>query len=752
MHLFRLAALLLVLGPGCRCGSSPGRDGTLGGYGEGRTTGPAGVRIPLGGPGRLGFLAFTDDGGFLAEEQPLTESAATLVHLFDAAGRARGTVTVQRAALRLSHDGKVLGTASAMRVLALWDAHEGKPLKQWSAARPLRDVLFSPDGAHVADLDDGGAVRLWDIASGQRVARLVDGEVETPTFEASADGRTLVVGRSFEQRVWDLTASTVERFEGEDAGDEPMVSRDGRFIVSARPNNGGIALTDRKTKRTTTVAGGVLHVLSPDGTKLAAEDSSHSLVVIELATNTRLAELRGPCRSLTSAAFSPDGTRLVAASEDGSARLWDVASGRELAGWHLPADCSPSFNPPINAVAWSDDGRSLLLGFYEKWLELVTLTPELASGPRPKTAPPPTLVPPPRKERAVAFGEAVAALGPFADAQLSPSSKAADWTMAVTGEDGTVRLFHGGGTEEPLEQATLGAPGDTSATDVAWSADGKVVAVADLSGRVQWMDIGSGQVLATVSVAPAVLSSLAVSPDGAFIAAGIRGTRIHLWKRDGTPLRELEGHTPAEGREDNLTTITSLVFAPDGKTLYSGSNDFYNASHGDLRRWSVETGEREQLGDVGYLAALSLSVDGALLATGEDKRVVVRDVRTNQTRHTLSGHTGRVQATAFLPDGQTLASADEDSPTVRLWELTSGRELAMLKGNGQRCGDVRLSVSGDGQLVAAVFHCSGSHVRIFSLAGLQRPPPDPVKVEIPKAPKPPPRKLAPKLDPDELFK
>ena len=99
MRLFCVAALLLVLGPGCRCGSPSGSGGPPTVYGEGRTTGPAGVRIPLGGPGRLGYLAFTDDGGFVAEEQPLSESEATLVHLFDASGKARGTVRVQRAAL-----------------------------------------------------------------------------------------------------------------------------------------------------------------------------------------------------------------------------------------------------------------------------------------------------------------------------------------------------------------------------------------------------------------------------------------------------------------------------------------------------------------------------------------------------------------------------------------------------------------------------------------------------------------------------
>ena len=83
--------------------------------------------------------------------------------------------------------------ASAGRVLSLWDAHDGKPLKQWSAARPLHGLLFSPDGAHVADLDAGRALRIWDIASGQRVAWLVDGEVESPTLVLMMTGFTRIL-------------------------------------------------------------------------------------------------------------------------------------------------------------------------------------------------------------------------------------------------------------------------------------------------------------------------------------------------------------------------------------------------------------------------------------------------------------------------------------------------------------------------------------------------------------------------------
>ena len=40
-----------------------------------------------------------------------------------------------------------------------------------------------------------------------------------------------------------------------------------------------------------------------------------------------------------SAAFSPDGTRIVTASADGTARLWDAASGAEIAVLQRASEC-----------------------------------------------------------------------------------------------------------------------------------------------------------------------------------------------------------------------------------------------------------------------------------------------------------------------------------------------------------------------------------------------------------------------------
>src|SRR5262249_17301025 len=153
----------------------------------------------------------------------------------------------------------------------------------------------------------------------------------------------------------------------------------------------------------------------------------------------------------------------------------------------------------------------------------------------------------------------------------------------------------------------------------------------------------------------------------------------------GEECRTLHGHRKS---------VASLVFSPDGRTLYSSGHD------GTVRLWDVSaTKEIGRFEVPGYaLHALALSRDGKTLAAGcenltkdaagvidarkrwghpirlwdvEARREIVPPVRG---AHGGMYHTGPVRAIAFSPDGKTLASGGMDGALL-LWDAGKGTVL-----------------------------------------------------------------------------
>jgi len=73
------------------------------------------------------------------------------------------------------------------------------------------------------------------------------------------------------------------------------------------------------------------------------------------------AVMKGHQDYVRSVAFSPDGSRIATASTDGTARVWDAASGMELAVMEGHGDRAGSYGD-VYCVAFSPDGRRLVTG------------------------------------------------------------------------------------------------------------------------------------------------------------------------------------------------------------------------------------------------------------------------------------------------------------------------------------------------------------------------------------------------------
>jgi WD40 repeat protein len=75
----------------------------------------------------------------------------------------------------------------------------------------------------------------------------------------------------------------------------------------------------------------------------------------------------------------------------------------------------------------------------------------------------------------------------------------------------------------------------------------------------------------------------------------------------------------------------------------------------------------------------------------------VWEAETGRLLATLAGHTARVNAAAFLPDGTLIVTASQDS-TARLWDAESGLLLGTLTGHTDQVN--RAAFSLDGKLIA----------------------------------------------------
>jgi len=204
---------------------------------------------------------------------------------------------------------------------------------------------------------------------------------------------------------------------------------------------------------------------------------------------------------------------------------------------------------------------------------------------------------------------------------------------------------------------------------------------------IRLWDAATGGVLHELAAHQSGAACVALTPDGALVAAGGADGRIHLWDAaTGKPKGDLPGHAGG---------VTALAVGCNGLVLASAGRD------GAVYLWDLERRKELKLlrGHTGAVLALAFAPDSRTAASGgEDQTVRLWDVVAGQERSRLRGHAAAVTALAFSPDGATLATGGWGG-AVRQWSVADGKPLRQLLDRG---GGVRaVAYSPDGRRLVA---------------------------------------------------
>jgi len=578
--------------------------------------------------------------------------------------------------IAFSPDGQQLATAGKDRVVRVWNVASGDRVCEFIGHRDeVNAVVFLPDGI-LASASDDGTIRLWDVVSGKPAGLLEPNDGRVFGLAATHDGKILAAGgESARLRIWDLaTRAEVWSAEGPAVVESLSFSPDDRLLALGDKDGRFrcFDMAERKLVHEAQISdrSAISVAFSPNTPDVVIAGRSSMLGVYRRSANDWSVvgneELDARTIGMHTAAFSPRNNMLASGNRDGTIQFWNVRP--KLVSWRT----LPGHTGRVWSLAWSPDGRVLASGGADGTVKIWNPDRPVGSA---------AVYP--------GFPAYICSLS------FSPNQQ----TILAGGDDGRLRTWNR--HTRSLERVSDAyPPGFTAGAYI--GDDNATIAIAVQGGVNRWTIGGEPRAVDGISelVSP---RSCALSPDGRLLAVGGPGGFAAITGADDLHLRRQF--------KSRALTVRCVAISADGRHLVTAG------AGAQIEFWNTETGELEHLfsGHTGQTHCVAFSTDGkTIISGGNDQLVRVWNVASGKLQATLVGNSGEVSALAIAPDGKTLATGTNEPGTVKLFDLRSNSLLMNLYGP---VGPVSaLAFSPDGRtLIAGCSHPGFGHLLEWSL-------------------------------------
>jgi len=412
---------------------------------------------------------------------------------------------------------------------------------------------------------------------------------------------------------------------------------------------------------------------SPDGKYLVTGGRDRTAKLWEVATGREMRTFPGHEGTVRALCFTPDGKYIATGSTDNTVKLWNILNAELIRTYKV--------KDRVTSIDFTSDGKYIVIGGYD-WYGKIFETETGKFIREFKVSP----------DKGLGTGIKIQVSKDDKNILVSEDNRKAIIVDFETGEKKTVL--------KSVEKGSCGGCG----TFAKYLPDENYVISGTRNGPLVLWNLKTGKKIKTYIEKQKDVSSVDISSDGKTILISDINNVTFFNRLSGKKIRTVKAHKKE---------INSASFSPDGKYFITASDDgtakLRRTSNGKLVRTFVgyinKSNQGTDLDQESYWqyyaktyfdrkTNVKLSPDGKLLIIGKkDSIAKVLDFNTGKTLFNLKGHSGAVICFDFSPDSKMIATGSSDK-TIKLWNATDGKLIKTLKGHTAMIFDIHFNSDG----------------------------------------------------------